>query len=195
MPMLYVDLSMSLDGFITGPNPGVANPLGGASGERLHAWMFDRRTEADAKIRDEKYERTGAIIIGKRMFDEGVEPWGDPPPFNNMPVFVVTHEDREPLPRKGGTTYTFVTTGIEAALDQANSAAAGKDVGVWGGAEIARQYLDAGLLDELQIHLMPVLLGAGVRLFADLNAAPIELERTRTVETPSAIHIWYSVLR
>jgi dihydrofolate reductase len=140
------DISMSLDGFITGPNVGVGNGMGD-DGDRLHDWMFDEKTETDAAIVDEIYASTGAVLIGKRMFDVGFEPWGDPPPFG-MPVFVVTHEEREPLPMQGGTTYTFMTDGIEYALELARAAAGVKNVGIWGGANIMRQYLRAGLLDE-----------------------------------------------
>jgi dihydrofolate reductase len=107
-------ISMSLDGFITEPNVGIGNGLGDG-GEQLHDWQFDKKTDADAAIRDEIYASTGAVVIGKRMFDVGYEPWGDPPPFG-MPVFIVTHEQRAPLPMQGGTTYTCVTDGIEAAL-------------------------------------------------------------------------------
>jgi dihydrofolate reductase len=148
MAKLTAGVSMSLDGFITDPNAGVGNSLGDDPG-RLRDWMFDAKTETDAAIVDEIYESTGAVLIGKRMFDVGFEPWGDPPPFG-MPVFVVTHEDREPLPMQGGTTYTFVTDGIEAALELARAAAGDKNVGIWGGANIIRQYLKAGLLDEMQ---------------------------------------------
>jgi dihydrofolate reductase len=128
------------------------------------------------------------------MFDVGVEPWGDPPPFL-MPVFVLTHESREPLPRQGGTTYTFVTEGLEAGLKQERAAAGDKNVGIWGGANIMRQYLKAGLLDEMQIHLVPVLLGEGVRLFEDMGTERIELRRTRSVETPSATHLRFEVVK
>jgi dihydrofolate reductase len=121
---------MSLDGFITGPSEGPDNGLGDG-GERLHDWMFDGKSDPDAEVVDEVYARTGAIIIGKRMFDVGVGPWGDPPAFH-VPVFVVTHEAREPLVKQGGTTYTFVSGGIKAALEQAKAAARDKDVGVWG---------------------------------------------------------------
>jgi dihydrofolate reductase len=111
-----------------------------------------------------------------------------------MPVFVVTHETREPLPRRGGTTYHFVTRGLEAALADARAAADDKDVGVWGGANIVTQYLQAGLLDELQLHVVPILLGSGVRLFQDLNAAGIELRKTRSIDTPRATHLRLSIL-
>jgi dihydrofolate reductase len=189
----YVSLSMSLDGFITEPNEGVGSPLGDDPG-RLHDWMFDAKTETDAAILDEIYASTGAVLIGKRMFDVGFEPWGDPPPFG-MPVFVVTHEAREPLPMQGGTTYTFVSDGIESGLAQARAAAGDKNVGIWGGANIVRQYLKAGLLDEMQIHLIPVLLGNGVRLFEDLGPERIELRKISLIETPSATHFRFEVVK
>jgi dihydrofolate reductase len=141
------------DGFITGPNVRVGNGMGD-DGDRLHDWKFDARTETDDAIVEEMNASTGAVLIGKRMFNVGFEPWGDPPPFG-MPVFIVTHEQREPLPMQGGTTYTFVTDGIEAALELTRAAAGDKNVGIWGGANIMRQYLKAGLLDEMQIHLIP----------------------------------------
>jgi dihydrofolate reductase len=156
--------------------------------------MFDEKTETDTAIVDEKYASTGAILIGKRMFDVGFEPWGDPPPFG-MPVFIVTHEGREPLLMQGGTTYTFVTDGIEAALDRARAAAGDQDVGIWGGATIIEEYLKAGLLDEMQIHLIPVLFGDGTRLFEDLGGRRIELKRTSTIDTPGATHFLFEVVR
>ncbi len=156
MGRVISEISMSLDGFITDPDASVGSPLEGNDPGRLHDWKFDAKTETDVAIVDEMYASTGAVLIGKRMFDVGFEPWGDPPPFG-MPVFKVTHEAREPLPMQGGTTYTFVTDGIEPALERARAAAGDKDVGIWGGANIMRQYLKAGLLDEMQIHLIPVL--------------------------------------
>src|SRR3981081_4643930 len=189
MSKVVSDISMSLDGFITGPNVRVGNGMGDG-GDRLHEWGFDPKTKTgnDAKIWDEKNASTGAVVIGKRMFDVGFEPWGDPPPFR-MPVFVVTHEPRAPLPMQGGTTYTFVTDGIEAALELARAAAGDKNVGVWGGANTMRQDLKAGLLDEMNIHLVPVLLGGGIRLFEDLDPEGIELRRLSSIETPGATHI------
>ena len=186
------EISMSLDGFITDPNASVGSPLEGNDPGRLHDWRFDAKTETDDAIVDEIYASTGAVLLGKRMFDVGFEPWGDPPPFR-MPVFVVTHEAREPLPMQGGTTYTFVTDGIEAALELARAAAGDKNVGIWGGANLMRQYLKAGLLDEMQIHLIPLLLGGGVRLFEDLDPEGIELRRTSLIETPGATHFRFEV--
>jgi dihydrofolate reductase len=136
---------------------------------RLHDWMGAAKTQADADVFDETYATTGAVLVRRRMFDVGVELWGDPPPFG-MPVFVLTHEAREPLPRAGD-----------------------RDVRVWGGASIAQQYLRAGLVDELQLHLVPVLLGEGVRLFGALGNRRIELKRTRTIETAGAIHLRFAV--
>jgi dihydrofolate reductase len=124
MSKVTADISMSLDGFVTGPNVRVGNGMGD-EGDRLHDWKFDAKTETDEAIVDEIYASTAAVLIGKRMFDVGFEPWGDPPPFG-MPVFIVTHGQREPLPMQGGTTYTFVTDGIEAALELARAAAGDK---------------------------------------------------------------------
>jgi dihydrofolate reductase len=190
---VIAEISMSLDGFITGPNVHAGNGLGDG-GERLHDWMFDAKTEMDAQIVDEIYGSTGAVVLGKGMFDVGFEPWGDPPPFG-MPVFVVTHEEREPLPMQGGTTYTFVTAGIEAALELARVAAGDKNVGIWGGADIIRQYLEAGLLDEMQIHLIPILLGGGIRLFEGVDPEGIELRRGNSVETAAATHFRFEVVK
>jgi dihydrofolate reductase len=187
------EISMSLDGFVTDPKASVGTPLEGNDPGRLHDWRFDAKTDTDVAIVDELYASTGAILIGKRMFDAGFEPWGDPPPFG-MPVFVVTHEAREPLPMQGGTTYIFVD-GIETALEQARAASGDKNVGVWGGATIIREYLKAGLLDELQIHLVPVLLGGGVRLFEDLDPGGIELRRASSIETPAATHLRFDVVK
>ncbi len=193
MGKVKCEISMSLDGFVAGPNVRVGNGMGD-DGDRLHDWMFDAKTETDAEIVDEKFSSTGAIVIGKRMFDVGFEPWGDPPPFG-MPVVIVTHEAREPLPMQGGTTYTFVTEGIEAALELARATAGEKDVGIWGGANIIGEYLKAGLVDEMQIHVIPVLFGDGTRLFEDLGDRRIELKRTRTLDTPGATHFRFEVVR
>jgi len=191
MGKVTCDISMSLDGFIAGPSVRVGNGMGD-DGDRLHAWVFGGNTETDDAIVAEKNASPGAILIGKRMFDVGFEPWGDPPPFGK-PVFIVTHEAREPLPMRGGTTYTFVTKGIEAALELAREAAGDKDVGIWGGANIIQEYLKAGLLDEMQIHVVPVLFGDGTRLFEDLGGRRIELKRTSTIDTPGATHLRFSV--
>ena len=194
MSKVTSNVSMSLDGFITDPSASVGTPLEGNDPGRLSDWQFDAKTETDAAIVDEMFKSTGAVLMGKRMFDVGFEPWGDPPPYG-MPVFIVTHQEREPLPMQGGTTYTFVTAGIEPALELARAAAGDKNVGVWGGANIMRQYLKAGLLDEMRIQLIPILLGGGIRLFEDFDPEGIELRRTSSIETPGATHFRFEVVK
>ena len=193
MGRVKAEISMSLDGYIAGRDVRVGNGMGD-DGDRLHDWRFDARTPTDEAIVADLYATTGAVVIGKRMFDVGFEPWGDPPPFG-MPVFIVTHHHRDAMPMQGGTTYTFVADGIDAALEQARAAAGSKDVGIWGGASTIRQYLQAGLLDELQLHLVPILLGGGTRLFDGLDPAGIDLRRTSSVETPGATHLRFEVVR
>ncbi|HZI92592.1 MAG TPA: dihydrofolate reductase family protein [Thermoleophilaceae bacterium] len=214
MAKLKFDISMSLDGFIAGPDPGSDQPLG-VGGDRLHKWVYGLKswreshgeeggaTGADADIVEESLRNVGAAVMGRQMFGGGDGPWGDDPwegwwgddpPFH-MPVFVLTHHPREVLTKQGGTTFTFVTDGIEAALEQAQAAAEGKDVAISGGANVAQQYLKAGLLDEFQVHVSPVLLGAGTRLFDDLGSRPPELEVTRVVESPAVTHLTYRVVK
>ena len=215
MAKLTLDITMSLDGFVAGPNPSLEQPLG-EGGDRLHEWMvglesFRERhgltggtTNADSEILEESMNATGATVMGRRMFSGGEGPWeddpnaggwwGDDPPFH-QPVFVLTHHAHEPVTKRGGTTITFVTDGIEAALEEARAAAAEKDVLVAGGATVAQQYLRAGLLDELQIHLAPILLGGGVRLFDQLGANDVELESTRVIESPAVTHLRFRVVK
>jgi len=199
------DISMSLDGFIAGPNAGVANPLGDG-GDRLHEWMYDLaswrephglpggETGKDAEVLDEAFQNVGAVLMGRRMFDEAEGPWGEEPPFH-MPVFVLTHSGRETMVKRGGTTFTFVTDGLESGLRQARAAAGDKDVSVAGGANTIQQLLKAGLLDELQIHIVPVLLGGGVRLFGQMGTAHVELEKSRVIDSPGVTHLKFRVLR
>jgi dihydrofolate reductase len=198
------EISMSLDGFVAGPNDGVDNGLGDG-GERLHEWVLQLRSWRESHgyeggetgVDDERLaastESAGAVVMGRRMFDHGEAPWGDEPPFHK-PVFVLTHRPREPLVKEGGTTFTFVE-GIDSALEQARSAAGGKDVAVAGGGEAIRQLVEAGLLDELEIHLVPILLGGGVRLFDSdpATAARIELEPIQAIESPGVTHLRFRV--
>jgi dihydrofolate reductase len=200
--MVFVDITTSLDGFIAGPNDSSEQGLG-EGGERLHEWVYGLASwrephgleggevNRDSEILGEAVERTGAVVLGKRMFENARE-WGDEPPFH-VPVFVLTHEAREPL-AKTGTTFTFVTDGIESALGQAKEAAGGKDVSVAGGANTIQQFLSAGLVDELQIHIAPLLLGGGIRLFENLGAEQIEVEGTRVVESPAVTHLKFRVV-
>jgi len=202
MGQVFVDITMSLDGFIAGPNDGPELPLG-ERGERLHEWVYGLASwrephgleggevSRDSEILDEAFQRAGAVVLGRRMF-ENAGGWGDEPPFH-VPVFVLTHEAREPVTKKGGTTFTFVNEGIESALEQAKEAAGDKDVSVAGGANTIQQYLSAGLVDEMQIHVAPLLLGGGIRLFADLETEQIEVEGTRVVESPGVTHLNFRV--
>lgn len=203
MGKVIVDLSMSLDGFITGPNDSIELPLG-EGGERLHDWIFggksDRSgtsprtsaTDSNREVLDEAFETTGATVMGRRWFDIGEKPWGDDPPFH-VPVFVLTHHPRETI-KKGKTMFTFITDGIESALEKARAAAGDKNVDV-GAANVAQQYIRARLVDELHIHLVPILLGGGVRLFEHLGTEPIELKKTRLIELPDVTHLRFRVIK
>jgi dihydrofolate reductase len=215
MGKLAVDISMSLDGFVAGPNPTLERPLGDG-GDGLHEWAFALASwrephglpggdvNASTKVVQETLEATGAVVMGRRMFSGGEGPWeddpnangwwGDEPPFH-VPVFVLTSHARETLTMQGGTTFTFVTEGIGAALEEARAAAEDKDVFVGGGASVVQQYLEAGLLDELQINVAPVLLGAGTRLFDVPGDPQPALEIIRVVEAPAVTHLKFRVMK
>jgi dihydrofolate reductase len=210
MGKLTFDISMSLDGFVAGPNQSPEHPLG-EGGEALHEWGTGLRTwrerhgleggedNPDAEVVGESMDAAGAVIMGRGMFGGGPGPWdeawegwwGDDPPFH-MPVFVLTHHERKPLEKEGGTTFTFVTDGIESALEQARAAAGDKDVMIAGGGHVVQQYLRAGLVDEFQVHVAPVFLGGGVPLF-DGMAAGLELVPTRVIGSDAVTHIRYRV--
>jgi dihydrofolate reductase len=191
MGKVIIDITMSLDGFVTGPDDRKGNGLGDG-GEVLHDWVFARRTEDDLKMLVGPAETLGSCILGRRTFDIAEEAWGDEPPFGGATVFVLTHRPHETL-RRGETTFVFVTDGLESALEQARAAAGGKDVALMG-ANVSQQYLKAGLVDEMVIHIANVLLGAGRPLFADIGEAPVPLERLSVVPTPAATHVRYRVL-
>jgi dihydrofolate reductase len=215
MSKLKFNITMSLDGYVAGPNQSVENPLG-EGGERLHDWAVklksfreihgDRsggETGPNDDVLRERFANLGATIMGRNMFGGGPGPWGkgpwkgwwgDNPPFH-APVFVLTHHAREPLAMQGGTTFTFVTDGIESALKQAKKAAGGKDVMLGGGASVAQQYLAAGLIEEMEIHVVPLLLGGGARLFDHLGALDVRLEPVRTIEGPGVTHLKYRVVK
>jgi dihydrofolate reductase len=214
MSTVRVDITMSLDGFVAGPRATLQEPLG-EGGERLHQWVYELApwrekhgltggtTNADAEVLEESLSNVGAYVMGRRMFSGGEGPWesdpnadswfGDEPPFH-APVFVVTHHAREPLVREG-TTFTFVTDGVEATVEQAREAAGGKDVQVSGGASVAQQCLAAGLVGELQVHVAPLLLGDGVRLFDRLGAGRVALEQVRAAGPLAVAHLKYRVVR
>jgi dihydrofolate reductase len=197
---VYVDITMSLDGFIAGPNDRPEQGLG-EGGERLHEWVYrlaswrephglegGERNE-DSELLDESTQRSGAVIVGRRMFDNA-KGWGENPPFHK-PVFVLTHETREPDERVGGTTFTFVE-GIENALDQARAAAGQRDVAVGGGAQTIQHFLRAGLLDEMRVHVAPLLLGGGLRLFEDLDG-PVEVSDLQAWASPAVAHLRFNL--
>jgi dihydrofolate reductase len=200
MGKVIVDMGMSLDGFIAGPNAGRRNNLGDG-GTRIHRWVYDLqawrelqglrggKSNQDDEVVKELNARVGAYVMGRRMFDEGEVGWPDPPPFG-APVFVLTHYGREPWIRQGAT-FTFVTDGIGSALARAKAAAGDKEVRIAGGADTIGQYLEAGLVDEMQIHLAPVLLGEGVRLFERIDPERVELEVARVIDSPRVTHLAY----
>jgi dihydrofolate reductase len=196
---VIADQSVSLDGFSAGPNVRIGNGMGDG-GEELHDWMWSEagRTGRDGTAVEGPQELlagAGAVVVGRRMFDLGEEPWGDPPPFHNNPVFVVTHRPKAPVVKQGGTTYTFVTDGLDGTLARAREAAGGRDVVVLGGADVIQQCLKGGLLDELHIHLVHVLLGGGTRLFGDLDAASATFERERVIDAEGVTHLRFRLAK
>jgi len=212
MSKLRFKISMSLDGFVAGPDQSVKNPLG-VGGERLHEWFVPLKefreahgqtggtTDESSAVVRESMQNIGATIMGRNMF--GGHPgawneakpwngwWGTNPPFHH-PVFVLTHHARPPLELEGGTTFTFVTDGIESALEQAKRAANGKDVTLAGGARAAQQYLNAGLVDEMELSIAPTLLGAGERLFEGTGNDLRGLTLVRTIATPRVVHVKFA---
>jgi dihydrofolate reductase len=208
MPEVRAEISMSLDGYVAGPDQGRENPLG-VGGEELHEWVFPLKAwrephgekggevNASTPIVEARVANVGATVMGRNMFGGGPDPWGEEPwrgwwgeePPYHHPVFVLTHFEREPL-ELTGTTFHFVTDGIEAALEGARDAAGQKDVLVAGGAQAIQQYLRAGLVDELLISVTPILLGGGERLLRDVGDAP-RLEQVEAIEAPGVTHLRY----
>ena len=212
MSVFRFQMAVSLDGYVAGPNQSEQDPLG-VGGMRLHEWVFELEAwrsqigqeggvvNASTPVVEEARTNIGAVVMGRNMFGGGPGPWPADPPWNgwwgddppyHAPVFVVTHHPREPLEMLGGT-FTFVTDGIEAALERARVAAGERSVLLGGGADVANQYLRAGLVDEFELHIAPVLLGAGERLFADVGSP--ELRQVRVIEAPGVTHVKYLVVR
>jgi dihydrofolate reductase len=210
MSRVKVNITMSLDGFVAGPNQSEEDPLG-IGGEQLHQWLLplkafrDRHGDvggevnASTPIAEEILGNVGATIMGRGMFGGGPGPWrddawegywGENPPYHHQ-VFVLTRYPREPLEMEGGTTFHFVTEGIESALEQARDAAGGTDVSIGGGANVVQQYLAAGLLDELLISVVPILLGGGARLLDNLGEPKPRLRQVEAVDAPGVTHIRY----
>jgi dihydrofolate reductase len=215
MSKLRCFISMSLDGFVAGQAQSAEDPLG-VGGLRLHEWTFPlaafRETHgeeegggevnASTPVVERRRENIGAVVMGRNMFGGGPGPWGDEPwkgfwgedPPYHTPVYVLTHHAREPQEMEGGTTFHFVTDGIESALEQAKKASGGKDVSLAGGANVIQQYLAARLLDEIEISLVPILFGNGERLFDNLGDDLPELEQVDAVEAPGVAHLRYRLL-
>jgi dihydrofolate reductase len=211
MSKLRLSMTMSLDGFVAGPDQSETNPLG-VGGMHLHDWLVSLKAftdthggdggdvNASTPFAEEILGNTGATIMGRNMFGGGPGPWaddpwkgywGDDPPYHHA-VFVLTRHPREPLELQGGTTFHFVTDGIESALERARVSAGGKDVSLGGGADVVQQYLAAGLLDEMVISLVPIFLGAGARLFDNLGEPAPKLRQVQAVEAPGVTHIRYT---
>jgi dihydrofolate reductase len=211
MSKLKLNMTMSLDGFVAGPDQSENDPLG-TGGMELHQWLVRLKAfrethgeeeggevNASTPIAEEILGNVGATIMGRNMFGGGPGPWrddswrgywGDNPPYHH-PVFVLTRHPREPIEMEGGTTFHFVTDGIESALEQAKTAAGEQDVSIGGGANVVQQYLAAGLLDEVLISVVPVLLGGGARLFDNLGEPKPRLRQVQAVEAPGVTHIRY----
>lgn len=190
MAKVVLHFSMSLDGYVAGPDVGVDLPMG-AGGERLHDWLFEApRTEVDLQVAQEISASVGAVVIGRRTFDVGIGPWGDTP--YPAPCFVLTHETRDSLMQKSGT-FTFVHDGIETALHLAAEAAQDRDV-ILMGADIAQQALRAGVVDEINLQLAPLLLGDGRRLFEGVVAPGPGFELVRALQSPHVMHLRYRVV-
>src|SRR5918997_313857 len=192
MTRVIFDISMSLDGYMTASNVSAEEPLG-EGGQRLHDWAFGE-DEHNRELLAEAVDAVGAVIAGRRTYDLSVPWWGADGPAGpaRVPVFVVTHAGPEEVPEGG--VYTFVTDGTESTLKQAKVVAEDKDVAVMGGAEIGQQYIRAGLIDEISIHLVPVLFGSGIRMFEQLGSEYIQLETVEVIETPEATHLRFRVV-
>ena len=194
MTSVVFDISMSLDGYITGPNRRPDQPLGD-EGERLHTWAFDDDDAVGRDVLTKGIESTGAVICGRRTYDDSIPYWGADGPTGpvRLPVFVVSHDAPADVP--DGGVYRFVTEGIERARADATSAAGGKNVSVMGGADIGGQYIQAGLIDEISIHLVPVLFGSGTRMFEHLGDKHIQLETIEVIQTSAATHLRFRVIK
>ena len=190
MQKVIVEITMSLDGFIAGPEISNGNPMG-MGGLRLHEWIFDSKTPEDDKLLKELFERCGAVIVGATTFNTAIEDaWGGTSPFT-IPAFVICHS----IPATTVEGFTFITDGILSALDKARVVAGEKDILVMGGANVIQQYLKSKLFDELNIHIVPVLFLEGTRLFDLMGTTSIELKKIKAIDTPAATHIYYEIVK
>lgn len=205
MSKVFVDVGITIDGFIAGPNPGPENPLGDG-GLSIHDWMFRQKSfrehigmeggeedGADNEIIEKTFSRIGANIMGRHMFEEGEANWPEDAPFHT-PVYVLTHQQRDPWKRKGGTTFYFTSEPIDKVLQKARQDAGDKDVRISGGASVIQQYLNAGLIDEFSIHIVPMLMGDGKRLFGNLQKEKFSFQIDNVIQSPLVTHIFYKVV-
>ncbi len=205
MSKIIFDAAISLDGFLAGDNRSPGNPMGGVS-RLIHQWMFKQKAfwkhiqmeggeedGPDGRLIEDVFARTGAYIMGKRMFDEGEVVW--PEDLFKADVYVLTHEKREPWVQKGTTVFYFINDGIESALEKARKSAKGKDIRIQGGANTIQQYLNAGLIDEFFIHITPVFIGSGIRLFEGMDKDKYELQITEVIPSSLTTHIRYNLAK
>ena len=203
MSKIFFDSGISLDGFLAGDNRSPGNPMGGVSGE-IHKWMFKQKAfwrhimveggeeyGEDSKLIDAVFARAGSYIMGKRMFEEGEVHWAED--LYKTDVYVLTHEKRKPWVQKGTTTFFFINDGIESALEKAKKSAKGKDIRIQGGAETIQQYLNAGLIDEFTIHIAPVIIKSGIRLFENIDKDKFNIEISKVVPADLVTHITYNL--
>lgn len=205
MGSIIFDCGISLDGFFAGDNRSPKNPMGGVSGQ-LHQWMFKQKAfwkhikmeggheyGADSKLIDDVFARTGSYIMGKRMFEEGEVVWAED--LYEADVYVLTHEKREPWVQKGSTTFYFINDGIESALHKAKQSAKGKDIRIQGGANTIQQFLNAGLVDEFFIHIAPVFLGSGIRLFDGIDKDKYDVQIIEVIPSKLTTHLRYRLVK
>lgn len=205
MSKIIIDCGISLDGFFAGDNRGPQNPMGGVSSQ-IHSWVFNQKAfwnylgieggkedGPDGKLIRQTIERTGAFIMGKRMFEEGEVSW--PNDLYKADVYVLTHEKRDPWVQEGSTTFYFINDGIESALEKALKSAKGKDVRIQGGANTIQQFLNAGLVDECLIHIAPVFLGSGIRLLEGIDKEKYDLQILEVIPSDLVTHLRYKLIK
>lgn len=205
MSKIIFDSGISLDGFLAGDNRGPENPMGGVSG-KIHQWMFKQKAfwrhikmeggeehGADGKLIDDVFTRTGAYIMGKRMFEEGEVVWAED--LYEADVYVLTHEKRQPWIQKGTTTFYFINDGIHSALEKAKHSAKGKDIRIQGGANTIQQFINAGLVDEFFIHVAPVFLGSGIRLFDGIAKEKYDIQIMEVIPSNLVTHLRYKLIK
>ena len=193
MTTVFATMSMSIDGFIAGPNDNLRQPMG-EGGQRLHEWMFNHPDAIDVTVAGEFAARSGAVMVGRSMFDLAQDDWGDENPFG-LPTYVVTHRPHEPVIKGNGPPYEFASNGLQDAIRQAKATAKDKDVWVPGGANLIQQLIGSGLLDELRMTLVPLILGRGRCLFDGVADTPVDLKVTNVIASPNVTHLTYTLAK